>query len=224
MKQLKKEDLEQFIGKDMYVIVTQDKEVFRINNQFQYFAAFETEPLQDYIFDLKGTLPGLSEHLQIMKYRIEGLWSFTDLCTKNFYPFIRIVGYGDLPLQEIVQYRDDIVEMLTNYLHDNIKQGLPAFYLAGANKTYIHETIDGIEMNLSFYTTVKKAQNSFELKPSVYSLYARQLDKLNPYGFYSINSKMIYGIEILGALAAARKMISEELEEETAEKEEDDAE
>ena len=29
MKQLKKEDLDRFIGKDMYVVVTEDRKIFR---------------------------------------------------------------------------------------------------------------------------------------------------------------------------------------------------
>lgn len=214
MKQLKLKDLEEFIGKDMYVIVTDNKQVFRINNQFQYFAGFDTHAVQDHIYDLRSTLPSFAQNLTIMKYTIHDISSFTDLCTNDFYPFIRIVGYGDLPLQEIIKCRDDVVKMLTSYLQENILNGVPVFFLAGVNNTYIHETIDGIEMALSFYTTIKRAKSSMDLKPRVYSVYSRQLDKLKPYGFYSINSKLIYGIEIKSALAEARKQINQAISSE----------
>ena len=207
MKQLKKEDLDRFIGKDMYVVVTEDRKIFRISNQFQYFAGFEQDAVQDCIYDIRALLPGLGEHLQMMKYRISCLSSFTDLCTKEFYPFIRIAGYGDLPLQEVISCRSEIIDLLSDYLYKNIMEGLPVFFLAGAKRTYIHETIDDNEMALSFYTSVRKAKQALDLEPQVYSVYARQLDKLNPYGFYSINSKLIYGIEILNGLEEARKKI-----------------
>ena len=203
-KTLTLEDIKNYRGKTGYLIVSGNTgSLIRKNNQYEYFIGFDKQQTYDYMKELKAVLPkDLKKNLKIMPVRINDESSFNMLCRPQYSPYIKIIGQGDLPLNEIVKVRDEIVNKIRLDIIDNVEADEPIFWTyISPERTLYNKKIKNKLVTYCLYTSMPKNEmlEDYWVRMPIYFDDIWNNAPVNPF-IYSVDNELVYGEEICTAL------------------------
>jgi hypothetical protein len=206
MKDLTRNELEQFVGKTLHLI-TLNGGLLR-NRDCAFFAAVDKEAAIEYGENVRRQLPDGDYQFSTVEMHIDDVSNFNQLFNGN-YPSFQIVDYGNVNATEIFQYREEMVVKV----EEVYKNGQFLFYPVAEDGRAMGFPQGNTHVVISYFTNPDEAA---ELSNGVYGERGLEDWMTIPTpdaAIFTIDGEIVYGWEMVEGAHRACKDLMVDAEE-----------